>query len=151
MSDSLALLSTTVSQLGDIPDTQKFNSFLLGFLINNYLGVVIEHRDKCQQFFQLILDLYVQSTETDLEISKINFKSLAVDIINMIMKLCPYETTSTGDRDYLLQGLLRLLEALFESNVSLKNAVLEQNNKFLHELLHSCLFEIPDGNNTQLN
>ena len=109
------------------------------------MKVIAEYRDKCEQYFKLVENLYSRSTQQDLESTKIDFKELALSIASRISKLEPYEVTSVGDKDYLLQGYMRLLEALFRRYPGLKNSVLEQNNKFVIELLHSCLLEIPDG------
>lgn len=146
MTNNFASLSGIASQFSEKANTQKFNSFLLGFLIKNYLGVVVDYRDKCEQFFSLIDALYCKSTTKDLEATSIDFKGLALDVMDMITKLTPYEVSSTGERDYLLQGLLRLLELLFRRSSAMKNAVLEDNASFLLEVVHVCLFEIPEGN-----
>ena len=145
MASGFVTLAATVSQLSEVSNIQKPNSFLLSFLINNFLQVVVEHRDKCEQFFQVVEHLYSKSTPQELESSKIDFRQLAQDIITKISNLTPYETSTTGEKDYLLQGLLKLLDSLFRSNPKLKNISLESNPTFINEVLHSCLFEVPEG------
>ena len=75
MTNSLAALSNNASQFSEISNTQKFNSFLLAFLLKNYLEVAIEYRDKCEHFFMLAEVLYDKSNQKDLEASKVDFSS----------------------------------------------------------------------------
>ena len=78
------------------------------------------------------------------EVNCINFKNVFIFLINSIQNLTIFEK-SQSDNDYLLQGFLNLIGKLIENNKNFKFQLLD-NKKFIKEILHSCLFEMPTGN-----
>jgi len=121
------------------------NSFFLSFLLKDLLEYAFSHRDKCNEFFNVIEDIFKKCSEEDIEAAKINLLDLANELSEKIISLPPFETQQT-DQDHLLQGLMSLLRLVFTKKPAIKDEILIKTKpELLNEILHNCLFEIPSA------
>lgn len=139
------VLFKTMNQIALPEGLQSASSFFLSFLLKDLLDYAFSHRDKCKEFFGAIESIMKYCEEKDFEAAKIDFHDLASQLAEKLISLTPFEAQQS-DQDFLLQGLMSLLRMIFTKKPTAKDEVLLRSQpKFLEEVVHNCLFEIPSA------
>lgn len=124
--------------------------FLTFFLKNMLYKINLEkYREKCNHFFDFICLLLTSLSLDELNYIKqnpntyFNLQELFTFSLNEFIKSSICEKNQK-EKDYVLQGLLKLFETLNTIEPKFKE-FLETNSKFLNYLFYGGLFEMPTG------
>ena len=117
-----------------------FSLCLKEFLLKEDLP---HYRDKCFHFFDFLnyLGMNVKESQISAFLNLVDFSNLFCFLLELFLNLPVYEKTQ-GESDYLLQGIMKIFQILLKFIPAFKEELLN-NEHFMKELSHKCLFEMP--------
>jgi len=115
---------------------------LLPYMLQTMIYETLEKDVNCERFYKLLCTMIKDLSRTELKkLPMLNFEDEIKGISNFIKSHHVKENKST-DTDYVLIGLMSLLEALLSKFPEEKEKI-GQEYRMIHEILEECLFEFP--------